>query len=76
MHRRNTQYQSLECLEVILIVKKFRPYIEGYKYKAGWSLKLQGYDFFINYEKDSRNVVPNALSRTFENDDEELVNSL
>lgn len=86
--QRNYTVTEQECLAALLCVKKFRPYIEGYRFTlitdhaslkwlmsqkelsgrlARWSLKLQGYDFAIEHQKGTENIVPDALSRVHEN---------
>jgi hypothetical protein len=80
-----------ECLAVIIAIEKFRPYVEGIKFKvitdhsclqflqkmsnptgrlARWSLKLQQYDYDIEYRKGAHQKVPDALSRAFPKESE------
>ncbi|KAH8240461.1 hypothetical protein KR032_000093, partial [Drosophila birchii] len=93
--QRNYTVTELECLAVILAVKKFRMYIEGHPFKivtdhaslrwlmnqsdlsgrlARWAIKLQGFTFDIEHRKGCENVVPDALSRSFE--DEEPISAI
>lgn len=91
--QRNYTTTELECLAVVLAVKKYRPYIEGHSFKvvtdhaslkwlmqqtdlsgrlARWALKLQGFDFVIEHRRGKDNIVPDALSRSFETVIEEV----
>lgn len=87
--QRNYSITELECLAVILAIKKFRSYIEGHEFRvitdhaslkwlmrqknlsgrlARWGLKLQAFVFSIEHRKGKDNVVPDVLSRSFDED--------
>lgn len=88
--QRNYSVTELECLAVVLAIKKFRIYIEGHEFiivtdhaslkwlmrqkdlsgrLARWALKLQGYNFNIIHRRGKDNLVPDALSRSFDDED-------